>query len=324
VEVRRALRRKEEDPSFALFAVPRRMGFTELSRRSIETFGVDLAAYSSRALEVTDGGAGEALREQLCVVADEVLDKVLALAGETDLGDALPMQFSTREFLADEEGDVLRLDAVGLLDGATDPSRAWARVHGGVLSVKRRVSRHLGRPRLRVHGSKHLTAAFLLGFVFPSTVCEVDIRTKVGYWSTDHEPTGKDLMVSRVFDGTVGTGALYVEISTGQKIVRDGVRRHVSRTGVSPLKYLRFMPGPKLGAATHMTNANACAIARQIRRELSRAISDYGISEIHVFAAVPQALATMLGHSMNAMPPIQLHEFDGRAYQLSHVLTPQP
>ena len=322
VEVPRALRRKDDDPSFALFAVPRRMGFAELSRRSIEIFGVDLAAYSSRALEMMDGGIGEALREQLCVVADEVLDKVLALAVETDLGGALRMQFSTREFLADEEGDVLRLDAVELLEEATDPPRAWAQVHGGLLSVKRRVSRHLGRPRLRVHGSKHLTAAFLLGFVFPSTVCEIDIRTKVGYRSTDHEPTGKDLMVSRVSNGTVGTGALYVEISTGDKIVRDGVRRHVSRTGVSPLKYLRFMPGPQLGAATHMTNADARSIANQVRRELSRAISDYGISEIHVFAAVPQALATMLGHSMNAMPPIQLHEYDGRAYQVSHVLTP--
>ena len=316
VEVQRALRRKEDDPSFALFAVPRRMGFAELSRRSIEIFGVDLAAYSSRALKVTDGGIGEALREQLCVVADEVLDKVLALAGETDLCGALRMQFSTREFLADEEGDVLRLDAVELLEGATDPPRAWARVHGGLLSVKRRVSRHLGRPRLRVHGSKHLTAAFLLGFVFPSTVCEVDVRTKVGYWSTNHEPTGKDLMVSTVSDGTVGTGTLYVEISTGDKIVRDGVRRHVSRTGVSPLKYLRFMPGPKLGAVTHMTNADVRSIANQVRRELSCAVSDYGISEVHLFAAIPQ-------HGFNAIPPVQLYEYEGGAYHPSFVLDRQ-
>ncbi len=54
VEIRRALRRKEEDPSFALFAVPRHMGFGELSKRSIEAFGVDLAAYSSQALELPD------------------------------------------------------------------------------------------------------------------------------------------------------------------------------------------------------------------------------------------------------------------------------
>jgi hypothetical protein len=323
VEVRRALRRREEDPSFALFAVPRGMGFGELSRRSINAFGVDLAAYSSRALESTGGEAGDSLHNGLCAVADEVLDKVLALASETDLGGALRMQFSTRELLADEGGDVLRVDAVGLLEGAGPPPPAWARVHGGLLSVKRRISRRLGRPRLRVHGSKHLTAAFLLGFVFPSTVCEVEIRTKVGYWSTDHEPAGKDLMVSRVSDGTVGTGALYVEISTGDKIVRDGVSRHVSRTGMSPLKYLRFTPGPELGAAHHMSNADARSISNQVRWELSRAVSDYGVSEVHLFAAIPQALAVMLGHGFNAMPPIQLYEYEGGEYHPTYVLSGQ-
>lgn len=320
VEVQRALRRKEEDPSFALFAVPRRMGFGGLSERSTETFGVDLAAYSSRALELTDGGTGDALREGLRAVADEVSDKVLALANETDLGGVLRMQFSTRELLADEEGDMLRVDAVGLLEGAGDPPRAWARVHGGLLSVKRQVSRHLGRPRLRVHGSKHLTAAFLLGFVFPSTVCEIEVRTKAGYWSTDEEPAGKDLMVGRVSDGAVGTEALYVELSTGDKIVRGGVRRHVSRTKVSPLKHLRFTPGPELSAASHMTSADARSIADQVRRKLACAVSDYGISEVHLFAAIPQALAVMLGHGFNAMPPVQLYEYEGGEYRPSHRL----
>ncbi len=323
VEVRRALRRREEDPSFALFAVPRGMGFGELSKRSINAFGVDLAAYSSRAIESTDGEAGDSLREGLSAVADGVLDKVLALTSETNLNGALRMQFSTRELLADEDEDVLRVDAVGLLEGAADPPLAWARVHGGLLSAKRCISRHLGRPRLRIHGSKHLTAAFLLGFVFPSTVCEVDIRTKVEYWSTDHEPTGKDLMMSRVSDDTVGTGALYVELSTGDKVVRDGVSRHVSSTRSSPLKYLRFTPGPELEAAPHMTNAHARSIADQVRRELARAVSDYGISEVHFFAAVPQALAVMLGHGFNAMPLVQLYEYEGGEYYPSYVLGEQ-
>jgi SMODS-associated and fused to various effectors sensor domain len=326
VEVRRAVRRKEEDPTFVLFAVPRRMGFRELSERSIETLGIDLAAYSSQAMEDTDGKV-EPVRKRLGVVADEVLDKVLRRACENGVPGTLQMQFSTREHLADEPGDVLRVDAVGMLKWASDlPSRheAWGRVYEGLLNVKRRVSRHFGRSRLRVHGSKHLTAAFMLGYVYPSTVCQLEVRTKSGYWSTDCKPTSGDLLLTSISDGTVGSESLYVEISAGDKLVRDVVRRHVRRTRVSPLKYLRFTPGPGLEAAQYITNADACAIARQIRRELSRAISDYGISEIHVFAAVPQALATMLGHSMNAMPPIQLYEYDGRAYQLSHVLTPQP
>ena len=323
VEVRRAARRKEEDSSFVLFAVPRHMSFGELSERSIETFGIDLAAYSSRAIDVADGEAGKPLRERLGVVADEVLDKVIRRAREKGITSVLQMQFSTRERLVDEPTDVLRVDAEKLLEEALDLvswQEAWGSVHEGLLAVKRQISRYFGRPRLRVHGSKHLTAAFVLGYVFPSTVCELEIRTKRGYWSTDCEPTPKDLLMTNISDGTVGSESLYVELSTDDKLVRDAVRRHVQRTRVSPLKYLRFTPGPDLASAPYMSNADACAIAQQVRSELNRVISDYGISEVHMFAALPQGLAMMIGHNFNAMPPIQLYEYDGSKYYPSHVL----
>ncbi len=54
--------------------------------------------------------------------------------------------------------------------------------------------------------------------------------------------------------------------------------------------------------------------------ELRRAVSDYGISEVHLFAAIPQALAVIIGHNLNAMPPVHLYEHDGGEYRPSHVL----
>jgi hypothetical protein len=327
VEVRRAVRRKEEeDPSFVLFAVPRRIGFKELSERSIEAFGTDLAGYSSRALEHVDQENGESLRTRLGTLADEVLDKVVGRARENGVSSTLQMQFSTRERLADEPSDVLRVDAVAMLERSPDPAarqKAWERVHEGLLHVKRRASRHLGRPRLRVHGSKHLTAAFTLGYVFPSTVCALEIRTRGGYWVTDGESTPGYLLEDSIHDGTVGSESLYVEVSTGAKSVRDSVRRHVARTRVSPLKYLRFTPGPALASAPYMSDADARSIVLQVRRKLSRTISNYGISDVHVFATVPQALAMMIGHNLNAMPPVQLYEYDGSEYSPSHKLSHQ-
>jgi hypothetical protein len=131
VEVRRAVRRIEEDPSFVLFAVPRRMSFGELSERSIETFGIDLASYSSRRIDDEDREVGRLLRERISVVADEVLDKVLQRSCERGVTSVLQMQFSTRERLADEPADVLRVDAEGLLKGISDQAsrqEAWERV----------------------------------------------------------------------------------------------------------------------------------------------------------------------------------------------------
>jgi hypothetical protein len=41
---------------------------------------------------------------------------------------------------------------------------------------------------------------------------------------------------------------------------------------------------------------------------------------VHIFAAVPQAVAMMIGHNLNAMPPVQLYEYDRGEYRPSHVL----
>ena len=41
---------------------------------------------------------------------------------------------------------------------------------------------------------------------------------------------------------------------------------------------------------------------------------------MHLFAAIPQALAVMIGHNLNAMPPVHLYEYYGGEYVPSHVL----
>ena len=52
----------------------------------------------------------------------------------------------------------------------------------------------------------------------------------------------------------------------------------------------------------------------QIRETLAKMIGHYPISEIHIFSAVPQGLAVLIGHNLSALPPVQLYEFDGYNY----------
>jgi hypothetical protein len=320
VEIQKAIRCKAEDPSFVLFALPRRMGFGDLSRKSLETFGTDLASYASQEIK---GGDTQYLGPQFCTVARDVLDKVLSTTREQTEGSVLQMQLSTRELLADETEDVLRVDAVNILGTSSGPSsasQAWLRVHEGLLDVKRAVSSHFGRPRLRIHGSRHLTTAFILGHTFPSTTCELEIRTKKGYWSTDCDIAADELLIAKAFAGSVGSEALYVEISANDKRVRQAVRRYISRTGFNPFRFVRFDPSARLASSTYLTNSDACAIAWQVRHELSREVAEHEISEMHFFAAMPQGLAAMIGRGLNAMPPAQLYEYDGIAYHPSYRL----
>jgi hypothetical protein len=47
----------------------------------------------------------------------------------------------------------------------------------------------------------------------------------------------------------------------------------------------------------------------QVGKELRRLYSQGGVTHIHLFAAVPAALAVMIGHQINAMSAITLYHF---------------
>jgi hypothetical protein len=68
-------------------------------------------------------------------------------------------------------------------------------------------------------------------------------------------------------------------------------------------------------------NAMACAMALQIRATIARIVEERGISEIHLFAAVPQGLMALIGYHLNATVPLQLYEYDEYNYHSSIRLT---
>lgn len=322
VEIDEALQAKDDDSEFDLIALPRGMGFGQLAEQSIAAFGFDLTQFASRALGEDDqDGESPHLPVRFALVSRDLLARSLARAGRVRDSGSLSLQFSTRERLADEPDDVLAIDATQLFKGTVGVGSAepWQRVHAGLRDVKQTVSARFGRPRLRVHGSKHLTAAFLFGFAFPSTAFEFDLRTKVGYWSTDGEQGPDAPLHVECREGSAESTRLHVELNTLDQPVQSAVRRHVRETRKPPFATLRMSTAyAPLGHV--MANAEAIAIARQVRRELSRVVTKRPVPEIHLFAAVPQALATMIGHRLNAFPPIQLYEYDGGDYIASYVL----
>jgi len=55
-------------------------------------------------------------------------------------------------------------------------------------------------------------------------------------------------------------------------------------------------------------------MALQVRKAIADAVANYPINETHLFGSMPQGLAMMIGHHMNASRPIQLYEYDGTNY----------
>jgi hypothetical protein len=150
---------------------------------------------------------------------------------------------------------------------------------------------------------------------------ELEIRTKHDYWSTDDALTGQVPLAVASQGGSASSTALQVELSTLGYPMHDAVRRYLQRTGASPLASRHSSVDPASYGGV-MDNAVAPPIAHRVRRELARLVAEQPFIEIHLFAAMPQALVMMIGQRLHALPPVRLYEYDGREYHPSHHLSP--
>ncbi len=305
VELDEAVTVKRDDPAYILFAVPSDMGFRAVQERSVARFGIDLSAFHSVPIHTATASADRA------VVATAVVEKVLRRGWSVvpDTG-TLSLQFSTREVLPDIPGDALRIDAVPLLAATPGDADAWGRVLVALRDVKARIAATYGRPRLRVHGSKHLTAAFLFGRVFAPF--ELEIRqTPTAVWHTDTPTTATAPLAVRCVPGATDTGTLFVEIASRDKDIAMGADALIAGGLPPPSMRLQLRPPD---APLAVDNSLCRAMVGQISAEIGRAMQRRRISAIHLFVAAPQAMMMMLGREFRGMPPVQLYEWDGSQY----------
>ena len=134
------------------------------------------------------------LDESCAKVAEHVLDRVVR-RGTPDDRLRLSMQYSTREVFPDHPDDVLRIDATSLYRPGVDCSERSRLLLRGLTSVKKAIANASGRPRLSIHGSKHLSAAFAFGRVFAPF--SMDIRqTPDSVWRTDVRLPDRSSLIS--------------------------------------------------------------------------------------------------------------------------------
>ncbi len=50
-------------------------------------------------------------------------------------------------------------------------------------------------------------------------------------------------------------------------------------------------------------------VTLQVGKELRRLYGEKGVTHVHLFAAIPAALAVLIGHQINAMSAITLYHF---------------
>lgn len=304
VELDEARNAHRANPDFALFAVPRRIGFTDLRELSIQSFGFDISRY--HALAVPENSD---LNDAFAQIALHVIDRVFRRKVSNDQ-ERLSLQFSTREVLPDQLDDVLCIDATSLYRPGVDTFERSHLLLKSLTSVKKIITKTSGRPRLCIHGSKHLSAAFAFGRVFAPF--QMDIRqTPDSVWQTDARPSDDLPLSVTVTEVDSAQPSLFLELASGYKNVGDGVDTLIASHQIHPGARLAVHP---IHGALNLDNSSCIAMTTRVYSEIERVLQQKRISEIHLFAAVPQSMMVSLGKMFKGMPPVVVYEWDGTGY----------
>ena len=190
--------------------------------------------------------------------------------------------------------------------------------------ILNRVKSFLGDPSFSkefwVHLQTRLTPAFLLGWVF-RRVTHFDLRLVFNnqVWATSELP----LIPSRITDSLpklVATDSdevvLILNISRN---IEDSVTSFVHEWSKQPKAIL----GYDLNSNQITSAAHALSIALEISRKIKNLIDRWQVRKIHLFGAMPAALATLIGFHLNAICPISIYYLDSSRtqYRLGGTLT---
>jgi len=179
--------------------------------------------------------------------------------------------------------------------------------------VKQALSMKTRSHKLRVFVQAHLPAAFALGFAFPDAshftlLVNARVEGHDDVWSTAGSTSIVEPFRANPYqrDGDAHVAVMEIAIPTG---TASDVATNLRALGISYKHHIRFdiAGGPDNRAVK--SSAQALAMSLQVGKELRRLYGERGVIHIHLFAAVPAALAVLIGHQINAMSAITLYHF---------------
>jgi hypothetical protein len=214
----------------------------------------------------------------------------------------------------------VEIDLVDLYDGTDaftrvqlrDPSDWTAKVEPAIRNAARDLEAYATR-RVHVTGSMRLPLWFAIGRALPDVrgwVLSLDQRTEE--WSTDaraEATTARIISETRIGSGT----SLAIAISITHDISAE-VTRYLFENGLLVGTVLTLGPPGNPGNQAVTSAGWATAWARSAREQARKAVTDAGATQVHLYLAAPAALAMMLGHQWNLMPPTTIYEHQRPGY----------
>jgi hypothetical protein len=164
---------------------------------------------------------------------------------------------------------------------------------------------------LSVVGRYHLPVGLALGFRIRSTV-NVALHVAAqpgGVWQSDGPADEGQLLQREEQAGSSGASDISIEVSLARD-VREDAGAYLSTAGIFVSKRIQLTSDPLLiddiNAARRFISS--AAHARRLAAQIANVILSHKRGTIHLFAAVPQGLAVLIGANLNKVRPVQCYE----------------
>lgn len=296
IEIPEAHDRLKTDPHFRLVVASPIFRFSKIKEFAKKTFGIDLSAKHGFARY-----ADESTELFLMRVADEVINLQKGVLDPR--AESVSISVNTYERMPHSD-DVFYFDATVDLDGDVRKSEVWDSLLTGMQVAKRLLSSQVGRPLVHVHGSKHLTAAFMTGRVFNQF--PLSIRQKDDYWKSTGSTVAVPSLSIHYAPGPITHRDLIVEISTGHKAVAVGVDVLLERTGMKPGGRLQIAP---LDGRIDVNDELSRSVAQIAYSEIDIVAGRRRFERIHLFPSAPQSTVMTLGTLFQGAPDVLMYEW---------------
>ena len=315
IEVPVALRRHERDQTYHIIPIFRSVTTAELQRVCAEHGLPSLVDYNG--LFLPDRSSAETIEQfdkKLQSVAARILDAALHLRLQRVQADrSYEPCVVLKTFDHEPAASSIDLDidwrTLFVSKHELPLPHTWNEMLLPALhDVKKALSARTSSRKLHVYVQCILPAAFVLGCSFPESAhLTLLLEGRHGTWSTAGvpAPTPPFRVLRYPNDGNAHVAIVEIEVS------RDTAKatiQNVAALGISYKHHLRFsLPDGPDHINGVKDDAHALAMIYQIGRELRRLCDREGVSHIHLFAAVPVALAVMIGHQLNALGTITFY-----------------
>ncbi len=307
VEVPEALARVQRQPDFLIIPLFCGVSPSELSAECTRRGLADLSAFNGYELRPDASVVPPA---QLRLVAQRSLRAGLRHRFERSPDSVARLLLRSQSFASTMGGVDLDLDwSAAFASGCPSPEQ-WNQELMPALFDLRDVLGALPQRRLHVQVQSHLSAPLAFGEVFSATAKYLlTLEGSNGSWSTD-APRSKTPVLNRreiAARGSLGSSAV-VEVSISRD-VGNAVSTHAARLETGFNRAVRFEPagGPSNAAVSDATWA--ITAAWEVGQCLRALHDEDGIRHFHLYVAAPAEWCALLGHTLNAVGRITVHQW---------------